>query len=476
MESLLPTLRQEKAAKTALRQAWFTATQNAKVFSAGQMNNLVNLGLKVLGSQQAAASAVSEISFRQQDMRLKYMQENRAERAQQWKQYQDAILRGDKLAASKIANDNYNRTFKFNVWNAVTGHKIAAGSAQAKLQADAAKMLQANQGAQVPAETVTKLMSEKTLIGHLDVLQGMRKAYSKDTETGPLDDAYHRYKVKVGFGNVTYEQFRSYTMNVLNTYVFAITGKQMSQVEVERIKAVVPKPGQNSEIFDGMIEAFRAYATRQLRDKVKGLTLAGFNMRGIASNMPVKIAKPILHPMTHPYKPGQETGEYAEQVTTIGEVQRMIMGDTPEETMENYRKLRFFADDGKTVWNPDPSTWVGGGVVSGGPSKFNVQGYQKGGAMDIEWDPIKRPGVKTSTEWGGNSLGRGWFEGSDMSNIALRSNQKRIEASIARELAETGGRGSVAARSSSGVREKLRQLGITPEQIFPEDDVPIGGR
>ena len=96
--------------------------------------------------------------------------------------------------------------------------------------------------------------------------------------------------------------------------------------------------------------------------------------------------------------------------------------------------------------------------------------------MDIEWDPIKRPGVKTSTEWGGNSLGRGWFEGSDMSNIALRSNQKRIEASIARELAETGGRGSVAARSTSGVREKLRQLGITPEQIFPEDDVPIGGR
>ena len=141
-------------------------------------------------------------------------------------------------------------------------------------------------------------------------------------------------------------------------------------------------------------------------------------MQGIASNMPVKIAKPILN------ERGKPTGKYNFKVSTIGEVQKMIMAD-PRGPVEAYKALRFADDSGTRVWNPDPSTHGRVGVLPG-TRRFDKSAYAAGRTTQVAFG--KDPTKLTKIQIGGAGLKQmssdlGIFDGSDegYQNLSLRA-------------------------------------------------------
>lgn len=378
MEKLLPTLQQERRAKENNIKYGIALQQNGREYRAKELQSFFTNVRGVLKDEAAANGALAAADQLKKDYLLKVRAENRAERAQLFDQFTkaDEAVRQSGLDKYKVQRDKVADA----QWETIQGlnaFKILSDSDDARA-ALAGKALVANQGKPLPSETVTKLAGQKTLIGSLDVLSSMMELYPEETNTGPADDGLHNVMVTMGGGNVTYEQFRSYAMNVMNTYVFTMTGKQMSKVEVNRIKSVLPKPSQGVAVFKGMVQAFRAYAVRNLRNQVKYHTANGSAMKGIAGQMPIRVGFPRKY-LEGKKKGLKIPGKYDYESMTVADVTKMIYHGAKDhhEVAKRFNALRFGADDGVSLWSPEPLSFAPGQDVSFGNARKEQTARQR---------------------------------------------------------------------------------------------------
>ena len=259
IRTLLPTLHQEKQGRAARALAELKIKQAGIVFNQQQQASILaslrREGMDESRARQLAATAARETLRINMDL-MKLELEGKRLKLDAWSRWTDASLKKQGLDQTE----------------------------RAALQ----KAIIAAKGTQVSELHVRKIGGIKTLIQTVDEVIKMREQDPANTNTGPVDELWSKTKWVFGRGNPKYRMFRSKVMAILNTYVNAITGKQMSQVEVTRIKSVVPKVTDGEHVFLPLARTFRAYMMLDMRNYVRTLAAAGYNVKGLAGEIPAK--------------------------------------------------------------------------------------------------------------------------------------------------------------------------------------------